>query len=97
PTFRALDHARDQIKRLSSIRSQTVLMMNMPTTPHQTPLPFADKEINAINNLLPHSIKRVKLRHPTKSEVLENIEQCSIAHFACHGEVNLDPSKSRIL
>jgi CHAT domain-containing protein len=49
------------------------------------------------NNLLPRSIKRVKLRHPTKSTVLENIKQCSIAHFACHGEVNPDPSKSRIL
>ena len=69
----------------------------MPTTPNQTPLPFTDHEINAIDNLLPRSIKRIKLRHPTKSEIFENIEQCFIAYFACHGDVNPDPSKSRIL
>ena len=88
PTVRALHHARDQIKQLSTIRSQIVLMVNMPTTPNQNPLPFVDKEINAIDNLLPGSIKRIKLRHPIKSEVVDIIRQCSVAHFACHGSVN---------
>jgi CHAT domain len=42
-------------------------------------------------------MKRMILLSPAKAEVLEKIGQCSIAHFACHGEMDSDPSKSRIL
>ena len=100
PTVRALAHARAQmiqIKRESNLESQIILLTSMPTTPNRGPLKFAAEEIHAIDNFLPHSMKRIILPSPTKSEVLERIEQCSVAHFACHGEVDPDPSKSRIL
>lgn len=69
----------------------------MSRTPKRIPLPSVDKEIDIINTVLPPSINRVKLENPTKSQVLENIKNCSIAQFACHGEVDPNPSKSRIL
>src|ERR1700737_5334522 len=99
PTARALYHSRDQIKR-SIKASQTVLLASMPTTPG-TPkprdLPFATEEVAAIDSLLPSQIQRVHLEHPTKLEVLEKMGQCSVVHFACHGDAKADPSKSQIL
>ena len=98
PTIRALDHARNQSQSLSEISSPAVLLVSMPTTPNRRSLIFANEEINAIDDFLPPSLRRMKMQNPTKSEVIEKISQCSIAHFACHGAVNSqDPSKSRIL
>lgn len=97
PTGRALEHVRNQIKNLSRTATQTVLLALTPITPDQSNLPCAEREGEVINNVLPHSIKRIILLTPTKLEVEECIEECSIAHFACHGEVNPDPSKSCIL
>ena len=34
---------------------------------------------------------------PVRSEVLEGIHGCTVAHFACHGEATQNPSESRIL
>ena len=97
PTVRALEHARNQIRRPKNTTSQTLLLVSMPATPNGRPLPFSAEEVNGINKLLRYSMKTMNLPNPTKSEVLERIEQCSIVHFACHGEVDRDPSKSRIL
>jgi hypothetical protein len=94
PTVRALANARVQIERLSSTTSQSVLMVSMPTTPNKKDLPFAAKEITVIDKLLPRSMV---LQYPNKEKVLQKLSQCSIAHFACHGEANTDPSKSQIL
>jgi CHAT domain-containing protein len=60
-------------------------------------LPFAAQEIEAIYNLLPSDIQRVRLQRPTKSEVVAEIGRCSVVHLACHGKANTDPSKSQIL
>ena len=97
PTAKALDHAANQLRRSSSMSSQTVLLVSMETTPHRSRLEFAAEEVSGINTILPHSIERTILSTPSKSEVLKKLEKCSIAHFACHGETNPDPSKSRIL
>jgi CHAT domain-containing protein len=86
-----------QIKKESSLALQSILLTCMPMTPNRSCLKFAVDEIYAIDTFLPDSMKKTILLSPTKSEVLERIEQCSVAHFACHGEVNLDPSKSRLL
>lgn len=98
PTIKSLSHARMQLKRISSAKSQAVLLASMRQTQSQADLPFAEREVSTINALLPPSIKRCIFQQPTKREILENIRECSVAHFACHGEVNReDPSKSRIL
>jgi tetratricopeptide (TPR) repeat protein len=101
PTIKALDHARNQTRKLSQNMSddfsQTVLLVSMPTTPNRRSLPFAETEVSTIESLLPQSINRISLSRPLRSEVFETIHQCSVAHFACHGEATPNPSESRIL
>jgi CHAT domain-containing protein len=60
------------------------------------PLPFCAKEAEAINTLLPESIPREILLKPTRAELWRKINKCSVAHFACHGGVEHNPSKSKI-
>jgi hypothetical protein len=96
PTARALDHARSRIENHSQEESQ-ILMLAMPNTPNQNDLPFVEEEVKVIDNLLPSSINRTILSLPTKSQMVENIGNCFVVHFACHGIVDSDPSKSRML
>ena len=97
PTLRALSHAKTQIEANSKNVHQTLLMSSMPTTPKKSPLQFAAQEIRLIDNLLPTLTPRVALEHPTKAEVMRLLSKCSVAHFACHGEVDSNPSKSHLL
>ena len=97
PTIRALGYARGKVNQTKNAHpNRTVLLAVMPETPDLNPLPFSKAEVNAIDALLPRSIPREILLKPTKSEVLEKIEQCSVAHFSCHGRINPNPSKSQI-
>ena len=97
PTLRALSHARAQIETATRKDIQTILLANMPTTPNKSPLPFASQEIDVLDNLLPPTIPRSIQRTPTKSDVLEALGKSSVAHFACHGQVESNPSKSHLL
>jgi tetratricopeptide (TPR) repeat protein len=98
PTLRALDHARVQLsKNMAETVSQTVLLTSMPDTPNRRRLRYAQSEVESLDKLLPRLINRSILQCPTKQNVLSVLRQCSVAHFACHGEANSDPSKSLIL
>ena len=101
PTAKALDYARKQVERLSrnSLESQSekVLFVAMRETPNRPELTFTTDEIRVIGDLLPTAIERIDLSSPTTQQVLQEIRVCSVAHFACHGEVDFDPSKSRLL
>ena len=97
-TARALQQARNRAEKgLSPKERQTVLFAGMVSTSKRCDLPDSEHEIMGINNILPSSIVREILLSPTKQDIVEKVGQCSIAHFACHGEVTLDPSKSRLL
>jgi CHAT domain-containing protein/tetratricopeptide (TPR) repeat protein len=97
PTLRALSHAKIQLGARSSKTRQNVLLASMPTTPNKSPLPFAAQEIGIIDAILPPSTPKESLQHPTKAEVLQKLAMCSVGHFACHGEVHSNPSKSQLL
>ena len=97
PTVSALRHARNQLQKQAEEVSPKVLLVSMPTTPKRPPLPFAEEEIKHIYALFPVSVEKVIRENPTKAEVLQDISVCSIAHFACHGEWDVDPSRSKIL
>ena len=98
PTLKALDHARHQVKAIKGNKAaQTILMVSMSTTPSLKSLKFVDREIKNIKDCLPCAITRIALPQPTKAEVPQSLTVCSIAHFACHGLIDPDPSKSRIL
>jgi len=97
PTLRALSHAKAQIGTAGREHIQTILLASMPTTPNKSPLPYAVQEIDTLDSLLPATVSRVIQRNPTKSDVLEALRKSSVAHFACHGQVDSNPSKSRLL
>jgi CHAT domain-containing protein len=98
PIIRALGYARDRVKQSKQAQSGwRVLIAVMVETPSMSPLPFcAKEEADAINTLLPESIPREILLKRTRADLLEKINQCSIAHFSCHGGVASNPSKSKI-
>ena len=101
PTAKALDHARKQVGTLSRIssdgQSERVVFVTMRETPNRPELAFTTDEINAITDLLPTPIEKLNLLSPTAPEVLKAVSLCTVAHFACHGEVHSDPSQSRLL
>ena len=69
----------------------------MVDTPKLCTLKSAAQEIDAVDNCLSSPIKTLKFRDSTKEDIMKDIDQYSIVHFACHGEIDGDPSKSRIL
>ncbi|KAK0708032.1 CHAT domain-containing protein [Lasiosphaeris hirsuta] len=98
-TVRSLHLARERFsahgtERLSGGGTK-VCLVSMKTTPERTDLPHAEAETQSIAKLLPFAT--TILAQPTKKQVLESIQRCSAVHFACHGEMHADPSRSRIL
>jgi len=67
----------------------------MPSTPNEPDLRFVEQEIKVVGQTLAmRSIKTTVLKNPTKAEVIAHLANHSIAHFACHGISEMDPSKS---
>ena len=100
PTIKALSYARSCASRATTLNSNetSILVVTMPTTPEQTPLPGVNREKLAIQQMT-RDICRIKaLETPTAKHVLENMSGFDIVHFACHGSVDLnDPSNSHLL
>jgi CHAT domain-containing protein len=67
----------------------------MPKTPGEDDLPGVMAESQAIQEVVttPHTVK--SLIQPSAEIVLQGLQDCSIAHFACHGSSDMrDPSNS---
>ncbi|MFD7003807.1 CHAT domain-containing protein [Streptomyces mirabilis] len=109
PTVRALRYARERTPSPAAARS---LIVAMPTTPGLSDhgrLRFVDAEATMLQTRLPDPVLLKEpdpadgtadpsAPRPTKAHVLEQLPQCAIAHFACHGASNpADPSKSQLL
>lgn len=80
-------------------KGEVMLIVSMPETPDCQDL-NTDEEINtlldaaAAAEIPTKSLTSPKTKHP----VLELLEECTIAHFACHGITNPnDPSRSGLL
>jgi len=99
PTIRALGYAQGQVDNMQhqSIGAQKFVMVEMSTTPNKLPLPCAANEVNLIESILPPTLQKGKFRMPEKSDVVEELRECSVVHFACHGQVSFNPSQSRLL
>ncbi|KAK6512942.1 hypothetical protein TWF506_009104 [Arthrobotrys conoides] len=69
----------------------------MDRTPGHSNLEFAKEEINMLENILPGDISKVKLNQPSKKEILEQLNACTVFHFAVHAELNpVNRSKSSL-
>ncbi|KAI5781916.1 CHAT domain-containing protein [Geopyxis carbonaria] len=77
---------------------EKVVLVSMSQTPGLKPLAGADTEIAALESLLPPTIQTSKHTNPFKAQLIDSIKDCSIFHFAGHGESHpADPSRSKLL
>ena len=71
------------------------LMVSIPTSPEQRPLPGVVKEISAIEDTTKEAFLHERLAYPCARLVLERVRHCDLVHFACHGlSYPLDPFNS---
>lgn len=99
PTVKSLAYAREKASiAAQNVLEEKALLVAMPTTPDRQSLQFVDLEIKEIENLFAKSsIKTRVMYNSTRAEVLSELPQHSIVHFACHGYPADDPSLSSLL
>ncbi|WP_410611112.1 CHAT domain-containing protein [Amycolatopsis sp. lyj-109] len=105
PSVRALRHARRRTAARPPV--ERALIVAMPTTPGKLgdPLPSAAAEAELVRRLVPGSVllsgdlgSGISSGPPTKAAVLENLAECSIAHFICHARPDpVEPSRSLLV
>lgn len=79
--------------------SQSALLVAMPQTPGQSPLPSASREISVLREFCPGlDLNPVEFSYPTKEQVLGQLKDCKIFHFAGHGLSDpVEPSESSLI
>lgn len=105
PTIRALKYSRDRLDRAKheasmSSRAGKALLVAMHNTPDRPKLNDALPEVVLVNAILEAHLSPRLLISPrvTRKDVIQNLRQCTIAHFACHGEADqADPLRSKLL
>jgi CHAT domain-containing protein len=97
PSVKALAYSRGRLRK-NDARGENLLLASMTTTPGLPTLRGVDGEKQAILKSLPAHFKSEVLDHPSTHHILQILEHCSIAHFACHGLTDhTDPSKSGLV
>ncbi|MEJ8639831.1 CHAT domain-containing protein, partial [Streptomyces sp. MS2.AVA.5] len=95
PTLSALQYARRRPPSRSA--ADQTLIVAMPTTPGQQPLPEVAREALLLRDQLPRP-ELLLDPAPTRAAVLAALEHCTVVHFACHGDSDAsDPSRSQLL
>ncbi|KAI5776416.1 CHAT domain-containing protein [Geopyxis carbonaria] len=104
PTLRALSYAREKDFSLQLSQDETMtpatraMFVSMPTTPGLGTLDGVPKEVSNVTNILPESCHKTAMLHPSVEDVLEQLPNNDIVHFACHGMSDaLSPSDSRLI
>jgi CHAT domain len=99
PTVKSLAYARERAKRAGQVVSkEKAILVSMPTTPERMSLQFVPTEVDNLENLLSKaSVYTRVMRNPMRMEILSELSQYTIVHFACHGHSADDPSQSSLL
>ena len=78
--------------------SNKALLVAMPDTPGQRPLPFATKEVEMLRHLCKSAAMEPLEPLPRKQDVLKDLNACQLFHFAGHGKTSEnDPLRSALL
>jgi tetratricopeptide (TPR) repeat protein len=107
PSVKALGHSRSQTKYAWSnepLRDQMLITL-MPTTPKGgndrerfRPLKGVPREEENILQIVSSYVSTIVSTTPDATSVLSQLENCRMAHFACHGMSNpTDPSSSGLV
>ncbi|OAG09323.1 TPR-like protein [Paraphaeosphaeria sporulosa] len=100
PTIKALQYAQQRAKSIgpSCYDPWKVLTITMPKTPGARDLPATREETHEVRAALEYSASIESLEYPDVASTMARLQECSIAHFACHGVSNAsDPSESGLI
>ncbi|KAK6721251.1 hypothetical protein SNK04_000146 [Fusarium graminearum] len=96
-SVKAIINGRQDTKATREVTGDISLLVAMETTPGATTLPFATREVNML-----HRLHKSMLLDPiickNKVDILSQLPNCKVFHFAGHGFTDSqDPSKSHLL
>jgi CHAT domain-containing protein len=97
PSIKALAYSQERWRK-NHVQEEKLLLATMPTTPGLDPLRGVKDEKEAVLERLPAHFTSEVHDHPSTHRILQSLEHCSIAQFACHGLTNYtDPSESGLV
>ncbi|KAK6501943.1 hypothetical protein TWF481_009761 [Arthrobotrys musiformis] len=99
-SIKALLYSRQNSQKTTKFTPGKAVLVSMDQTPKQADLPYTMEEVTTLQGLLPSCIatEKIKLERPNRQDVLGHLENCTIFHYAGHGESNsLEPEKSSLL
>jgi hypothetical protein len=102
PSLKALQFSRRKVwsalQPKDSNKKPKMVIVTMPTTPGHHVTLKTEKEVEMIRQHVGEAASIEVLESPGKTAVLQNLEDCSILHMACHAELNRTSSfKSALL
>lgn len=102
PTIKALSFAREKEFTIVDSKPDTkLLLVTMPETPGNPKprnLPGVNREVSKIIQVTNGVIWTEHMQYPSTKHILDQLQSCSMIHFACHGISNIkDPSNSHLI
>jgi tetratricopeptide (TPR) repeat protein len=100
PTIKSLAYSRSRAAAFSKgiTKDCSALVVAMPASPGERPLPGAHEEARIIKEIISHNCRCETPQSPTAEVVLTKISESSIIHFACHAKSDpINPLDSYLL
>jgi hypothetical protein len=87
PTIKALAHARGRVSTTARFQNDKsrLLIVAMPRTPGEIDLPGVIKEISEVQNAVESTFSHQSLVQPSAETLLDQLRECDVVYFACHG------------